>query len=141
MNKDFLPNLRSYLIILSIPLAMVLMASKVYGFGWLSLHPPEIEGGMEVTIENMKDIFFLDIQENKKIEDEKRVREEMRIFEEQMAKHREEHEERLRDIDRLERENKEWLDSFSPEERSKNEEFYKQCDEALAHRRKTNDWS
>lgn len=141
MNKYSLPNLRAYVIALSVPLAMILIASKVYGIGWLSLHPPEIEGGVEVTIENIKDAFFVNGQESKRIQDETRANEEIRRFEEQMENGRREHEERVREMERADKENKEWLESFSPEEKAKNESFYKQCEEALTQRRKENCWS
>lgn len=140
MKFDFLPKLRAYLIILSVPLAMILIASKAYGVGWLSFHPPEIEGGVGVTIENIKDSFLVDPIESKRLENENRAVEEMKRFEDQMERSRREHEDRMQDLERIERENKEWLDSLSPEQKSQNEEFYKQCDEALAQRRKTNDW-
>lgn len=104
MKLDFLPNLRAYLIFSSIPIAMILVASQVYGHGWLSLHPPEIEGGIEVTLENMKHSFVLDAQESKRLEDERKAKEDMKCFDEQMEKYQREHEENVRHIERLEKE-------------------------------------
>ena len=136
MSKKLL-EIRAYLIILSVPLAMFLVFAQAHGFSWLGLHPPEIEGGIEVTIENMKDKIFTDPP----LENQRKIEEEMRKFEEQAEQRKREHEQRSLEMDEIMRQPSNSKELFPNRTKEEELNFYKSCENALAERRQTNDWS
>ena len=101
-------KIRTYLIISSVFLGMVLVWSKANGSGWLGLHPPELEGGIEVTIENMKDGYFSEYDHQERIAQER-----MERFERDMEEQNRVIRERSCEIDRTikeQRDEQRWQD-------------------------------